>query len=260
MDFFIVNYNNKIDEKILVKKIKKKISTYSFCLIKRFNTANTQKKILNILKKRFSNGKDIRSSGPLRINMKDYQRLDVGDAYKNTRFIRIMTFTERQKKNYEFFKLINPVIKIRNAVSNVSKFNLIYPGLSSIAPLKNKGKYHFCDFVRMIQYPRGGGFLEQHHDHDRYYSKGVLPAILSVTAKKNNGSKKFNTYEEGGLYFVYKKKKIEIDKYVESGDLVLFNPKIHHGINSIDPKKNVDLTSINGRITIAFSIAKFLRK
>ena len=241
MDFFIVNYNNKIDEKILVKKIKKKISTYSFCLIKRFNTANTQKKILNILKKRFSNGKDIRSSGPLRINMKDYQRLDVGDAYKNTRFIRIMTFTERQKKNYEFFKLI-------------------YPGLSSIAPLKNKGKYHFCDFVRMIQYPRGGGFLEQHHDHDRYYSKGVLPAILSVTAKKNNGSKKFNTYEEGGLYFVYKKKKIEIDKYVESGDLVLFNPKIQHGINSIDPKKNVDLTSINGRITIAFSIAKFLRK
>ena len=82
--------------------------------------------------------KDIRISGNHRYKMKDYSRLDMGDSYKYSRFSRFITFTEWQKKNHEFYKLINPVIRIRNLVSGIKKENYFYPNLKSIGPLEKK--------------------------------------------------------------------------------------------------------------------------
>ena len=75
--------------------------------------------------------------------------------------------------------------------------------------------------------------------------------------KKNSG--KFATYEKGGLYFIHKNKKVMIDDYVESGDLILFNAKVDHGVNTIDPHKKVDLANLSGRLTLNFSVASFYK-
>ena len=44
---------------------------------------------------------------------------------------------------------------------------------------------------------------------------------------------------------------------MKAGDLLLFDPKISHGINSVDPMKKMNLNKWNGRLTLAFSISNF---
>ena len=58
----------------------------------------------------------------LELQVKDDQtkrlpRLDIGNSYKNPRFIRTIYVNERQSINKKFFKLIEPIINIRNYVS-----------------------------------------------------------------------------------------------------------------------------------------------
>ena len=81
------------------------------------------KKFWIFSKKKFDFKKDIRFSGPRRIKQGDYQRLDIGNTYKNPRFIRTIYVNEWLKKNDNFFKLIEPIILIRNYVSKIKKLN-----------------------------------------------------------------------------------------------------------------------------------------
>jgi hypothetical protein len=82
---------------------------------------------------------------------------------------------------------------------------------------------------------------------------------LPITVKQNKKKRKLSDYHQGGFYFFSKKKKIYIDDHVTTGDLLLFNTKVNHGVNSIDPKKEVKLNKLNGRITVVFSVAKFFK-
>ena len=78
-----------------------------FCIIKNFHTLNDHKKILNFLKKNFDSNKDIRFSGPRRIKQGDYQRLDIGNTYKNPRFIRTIYVNEWLKRMIIFSNLLS---------------------------------------------------------------------------------------------------------------------------------------------------------
>ena len=257
MKFIIENNKNK---KILFEKALRVLKKEKFCVIKNFHPISRHKKIINYLKKKFNYKKDIRLSGPLKINRKDYQRLDIGNSYKNPRFIRTIFVNEWFKRNQIFFDLINPIMEIRNHVSKIEKIGKIYPKARSISKSLNPKKYFFCDFVRMIQYPAGGGFLAEHDDHDQYYCKGVYQALLSLTVKKRkNRTLQFATYKTGGLYLKINSKKIYIDDYINAGDLLLFDPRVTHGVESIDYKSKLNLSKLNGRLTVAFSISNFLK-
>ena len=97
-------------------------------------------------------------------------------------------------------------------------------------------------------------------NYDEQYGKDVVAALLPLTTKKNKkNSRQSATYEKGGLYFILKNKKVMIDDYVENGDLVLFNAKIDHGVNTIDPHKKVDIAKLSGRLTLNFSVASFYK-
>ena len=255
---FIVK--NSVDKDKLFKDVNNTLKVEKLCIIKNFHPISKHKKIINHLKKKFKYKNDIRQSGARRIKQGDYQRLDIGNSYKNPRFIRTIYINERSKKNKEFFNLIDPIIEIRNRVSNVKKIGKIYPKARSISNTLDTKKYIFCDFVRMIQYPRGGGFLAEHDDHDKYYCKGVYQALLPLTVKKTQGKKRqFASYETGGLYIDTKKNKIFIDDYIKAGDLLLFDPRLPHGINSVDSMKKLNISGWNGRLTLAFSISNFLK-
>lgn len=256
--FFEIENNHS--EAALIEKIKKKLKFYSFCLVKNFNSDKSQKRLSKIVRSRYHYKNDIRVSGKRKIGSDDYQRVDLGDSYKNIRFMRVISFAEWNKKNREFFDLVNPIISLRNKLSRIEKIGMYYPKVDKIKLRKEKKNYFLCDFVRMIQYPKGGGFLIRHNDYDEQYGKDVFAALLPLTIKKNKkNSGKSATYEKGGLYFMYKNKKIMIDDYVNNGDLILFNSKVDHGVNTIDPHKKVDLVKLSGRLTLNFSVASFYK-
>ena len=245
----------KTDTRNLKQKTLIKINKYNLCVVKNFIKINQIKKIFDILKRENNIRKDIRLSGKFIYKMKDYKRLDIGDSYKNTRFSRYIVLNEWNKKNKNFYNLIKPMIDFRNEIAGVQKKRFIYKEVGG----DNKS-FHFCDLVRMIQYPRGGGFLAEHDDHDKYYCKGVYQALLPLTVKKTQGKKRqFASYETGGLYIDTKKNKIFIDDYIKAGDLLLFDPRLPHGINSVDSMKKLNISGWNGRLTLAFSISNFLK-
>ena len=258
MKFFEIKNNRNINK--LHIEIKDKLKKYSFCLVKNFNNLSVQKDLLKIVKSRFKFKNDIRISGIRKIGYKDHQRVDLGDTYKNIRFIRIITFSEWNKNNKKFFELVNPIIELRNQLSNIDKNGMFYPDVKKIKFKKQKKNFYLGDFIRMIQYPTGGGFLVKHNDYDEQYGRGVIAALLPLTVKKSNGRKDaFSTYEKGGLYFVHKGKKIIIDDYAKNGDLILFDAKIDHGVNTIDPHKKINFSKLSGRLTLNFSVASFYK-
>ena len=263
MSKFKLNYSTKLNQIILIKKIKKKLNKYGFCILKNINSYKVPKQLLGIIHKKSKKLKDIRLSGPHTLFSKDYKRLDIGDTFKNPKFLRIVTFYEWNIQNKKFFKLIKNAIEIRNNISNSKKESFFYPEAKPIGSKSINKKYVYSDFVRMIQYPKGGGFLSEHNDYDKYYCKDTVGMLIPITvkSKKNNCDKrKLETYTTGGLYFVNQNKKIFVERWINAGDIIFFDPKIKHGVLSVDPHKNVELSSINGRRTLAFSISRFLKR
>lgn len=245
MKNFIINKNTPNLEKIISLKLKK----YKFCVVKKYIEKNKLSKIIKIIKQRNDSYKEIKISGDFYFKMNDFKRLDVGDSYKNSRFARFIFFPEWLKKNKSFYDLIDPIINLRNRLIKIKKQKFIYENLNN-----NKKKYFFCDLVRMIQYPSGGGFLSCHNDYDPFYPKKMINVLLALNSKKQK------SYVTGGLYYILNKKKVMVDDVIDSGDLIFHNQFINHGVNSIDPHKNLNLKDLTGRITLNFSIGKFFLK
>lgn len=241
------------------KEANKKLKKNSICIIKNIVHKKDVNFLFNCFKKKFKKIKEKRISGPWKYKMKDFRRVDIGDSYKNSRFSRTITFCE-WNKNVNFYKVIKPVIQIRNILSKVEKEGYFYNNLIPYQKKKINKKEIFCDLIRMLQYPTGGGFLSQHDDVDPKYPEKIVNAILTITSRrKNKKNTKLNSYERGGLYFIKNKKKMNVEDMMDPGDLILFDSKIPHGVNSVDPHREVSLNSLNGRISLAFSIGSFVR-
>ena len=248
------NFFLKTDTKNLKQKTLIKIKKYNLCVVKNFIQINQIKKIFDILKRENNIRKDIRLSGKFIYKMKDYKRLDIGDSYKNPRFSRYIVLNEWNKKNKNFYNLVKPMIDFRNEIAGVQKKRFIYKEIG-----EDNKSFHFCDLVRMIQYPSGGGFLTCHNDYDPFYPKNMINMLVPITSKITK-NKTLNTYKKGGLYYKIKRRLFDIDSFIEPGDLIFHNQKIDHGVKSIDPYNPLNLNTLNGRVTINFSVGKFYLK
>ena len=223
MSKFQINYSNKLNQIILVQRIKTKLDKYGFCILKNLNNYKISKNLLSIIYEKSKKLKDIRLSGSHKLFSKDYKRLDIGDTFKNPKFLRIITFYEWNRQNNNFFKLIRNAIEIRNKISDAKKENFYYPKAKPIGTKSINKKYIYSDFVRMIQYPKGGGFLSEHDDYDKYYCKDTFGMLMPLTVKSKKtycNKRKLETYTTGGLYFINQKKKIFVEKWIDIGDII----------------------------------------
>ena len=245
----IINYLN--NKKSLEKKIKQKLKLHGVCVVKNFLKFGTQKKIYKYFQKSFKVTRDIRISGPFRYLQHDFRRLDVGDSSINSRVARFILYCEWNNK--KLFDLLNLIINLRNSISNLKKENFSYK-----LNRANSKRYKYCELIRMVQYPAGGGFLSMHRDKSELYPKEMINVLIPFSKRSNKKNKYFGSFCKGGLYYFKNKKKIDIEKILNVGDLVFHDQAILHGVSSVDYNKNFSLNNLNGRITLNFSIAKFL--
>ena len=238
----------------LIKETKFKIKSNKLCIIKSFLDKKVSKKLINLLKLSFDLRKDIRTSGPFIYGQKDYRRLDIGDSYVNPKFLRFVSFFEWNKNNKKLFELIQPILKFRNQLCGIVQKNDFTYHIKN----QRSKKYVYCDLIRMIQYPSGGGFLSEHQDKSKYFPKNILNVLVPLSTKEKYKTK--SNFSKGGLYYVVNKKRINIEKFIDVGDLIIHNQTITHGVNSIDPHKRLDLKNFTGRTTLNFSIGNFVKK
>lgn len=245
-----INFNKS--ENKIIKLITNELKKNSVVILKNYLSIKEKKIIFKFLKSSFYSRKDIRKSGEFKYLQKDYKRLDVGDSYINQRVSRFLLYTEWNKKNKLLYDQINKIINLRNKIIGVEKKHYEYNFKGY-----NSNSYKFCDMVRMIQYPTGGGFLSAHNDREYLYPKQMINVLIPFSKKSNKLIKNFPVFEKGGLFYIKKNKRIEIEDVLDVGDLIFHNQKIVHGVASVDPYRKFNIKSFCGRITLNFSIGKF---
>lgn len=89
------------------------------------------------------------------------------------------------------------------------------------------------------QYPCGGGGQQEHIDPVSPYAR--IQTIIQASEPGKD-------YISGGLYVNHHKFGIvNIDKFTQKGDLIILSPGIRHGVDKIDPEKELDWSDTRGR-------------
>lgn len=99
------------------------------------------------------------------------------------------------------------------------------------------------DYIRQgIQYPRGGGFFNE-HDHD------LDPQRIGLILM---ASQRGRDYETGNVRFKIGGEWREV--FLNCGDVCLFRHDLPHDITSVDPDAPLDWSRSDGRWTFVLSI------
>lgn len=223
----------------LVEDMRYTMEKYGYAIIRNFFEKDIIKSKVKDLKKKFKSKNDIRISGPNYYKMKNYQRLDLGDySQVNARFSRMITEFTWNSDGY-FYDEFQKLISLRNSFHNFSSSEEIY----------NYKGVDLCDLPKILHYPTGGGFMNEHYDH--YNNDGVINILVSLT-------KRGEDFESGGVYYVDKNNKfIDAESILEIGDVYVHLPSTLHGVKAIDSNKNIDLFQLHGRMSMLLSCEEF---
>lgn len=119
------------------------------------------------------------------------------------------------------------MFKLRNSLSDLPE-NFALTGIQE----------GYVSLPVVQQYPRGGGYLQEHTDPDTK-QKIVINTILSKFGED---------YKDGGLFFRNANgTKIFVDSLLEPGDAFLFHPQTSHGVQAIEPYEKLDWKRSDGR-------------
>ena len=170
---------------------------------------------------------------PLKEDVKDYFRIHNNFKKAHVKSIQKAFYFHPWNKNFK--KLINWKLKIIfNLKLLLSKTNYTYKNMLSNTPKD-------LNVMRILvhNYPRGGGYQEPHIDPFNCFAKIQTIIIISVRNKD---------YNDGGFHFINKKfQKINVEKELSIGDLVLCSPDIVHSVEPIDVNKNLSFKKKDGR-------------
>jgi hypothetical protein len=113
----------------------------------------------------------------------------------------------------------------------------------------------FFNGSRIQIYPSGGGFMSSHTDSTAVNtfnaaSNGVFLQPLLLLSERGVD------YETGGAFYVKDGKKVFIENETQSGDIVVYDESIEHGVGDVDSHLPLDLQSKKGRIVALTTIYK----
>lgn len=94
------------------------------------------------------------------------------------------------------------------------------------------------DRLQIVNYPHGGGELRDHEDPRK--NQRIVSGLIM--------SKMGEDFQHGGFYFRdSNNQKLNLEQQLEIGDSVMFYGSIIHGVEPVDPDKNINWGSYEGR-------------
>jgi hypothetical protein len=113
----------------------------------------------------------------------------------------------------------------------------------------------FFNGCRIQIYPSGGGFMSAHTDSTaantfNAAANGVFLQPLLLLSERGLD------YESGGAFYVKEGKKFFIENGTLSGDIVVYDESIQHGVGDVDSNLPLDVKSRRGRIVALTTIYK----
>jgi hypothetical protein len=112
---------------------------------------------------------------------------------------------------------------------------------------------------RINHYPRGGGFMAAHQDvgtasvSENLGMEQYVQLLLMLT-------KKGVDFHDGGAYIDVNKERYFFESECELGDIVIYDGRIIHGVEDIDPMEMLDLSSFEGRHVALVTLFKHFTK
>ena len=147
------------------------------------------------------------------------------------------------KHSLYLFNWNKDVSNIRETVLKACEPLKILSGLEFNQYSKNTAKDHIVERVQIVRYPPGG-YIEPHYDNNK-----IIRLIISGYL-----SKRGDDYKKGGFYLIDKKRKLDMEDYIDSGDIGFFYASLKHGMETIDPKDKIVKFEKSGRWWFGYNI------
>lgn len=112
----------------------------------------------------------------------------------------------------------------------------------------------FFNGTRIQHYPSGGGFMTAHSDTTgadtaQHLGGDYIQLVLLLSQKGID-------FQEGGAFVFKDDKYVDVEVNTQSGDVLVYNSSIVHGVSDIDPQVPLDLSTANGRFAALATIYK----
>jgi len=159
---------------------------------------------------------------------KNYHSLYNNNPKSNVKSIlHAYTFFSWNKESNDVTSYFERLIRLRNILTGLPEDFALYDevdGRISVPAVQ--------------QYPRGGGYMQEHQDPD-VGQKVIVNTTLS---------KFTDDFKMGGVFYRDEEaNKVYVDPLVNPGDTLVFPPQIRHGVDPIDPNTALDWTQEDGR-------------
>lgn len=160
----------------------------------------------------------------------DYHRINNEYPKSYVRAKMHSYYFHRWNAHRDLFQEFKEVFEIKNLLSGSAK-DAHYDSLPSDGVISR---------VVSHQYPRGGGYLQEHIDPVNPFS-----LIQTIIQASQHGV----DYQQGGLYVRETEdgEPVYLDRFAALGDLIVASPDVRHGVAPIDPDVPLDWSKEDGR-------------
>jgi hypothetical protein len=179
----------------------------------------------------------------------NFQRLFIGGTSKKNvtrpRFLRTFYNPLSDRDIYGCHAIFRMLIRLRNQLYGLP------PDFAGEKPEKG-----LWTAARIHHYPRGGGFMAPHRDHvlSEVAAEAGLNGYYQVMLLM---SKKGLDYSEGGGYLETNGERLFFEESYEPADIVIYDGRMVHGVEEVDPQERLDLGSLAGRLAAFVSLYRF---
>lgn len=156
----------------------------------------------------------------------------VGEAY--AQLLQTTYFDANEKRCPALSEVFTIIIRLRNELMRVAPdFGL------------DAARDGFWNACRVHHYPRGGGFMMLHRDTYFPVQLGDLP-FFQVMAPLSVKGVDFS--DGGGVLVTRQGERLNTDDVAGTGSIVVFDGKIQHGVEDVDPQAVMDFSDPRGRL------------